>query len=315
VSQLPPQSIENERAVLGACMFGAETALDAFSVVAPRDFYTQQHQTIAEAIKTLLDNHDPVDSMTLPTQLRKMKKLDHVGGPAALTMLANECPSPGNVARYAQIVQSCAMGRRLLVALHNAELDLTQNNVEPVDVALNIGQFVAAECSDGNDPVHISELLPPALDDLQTAMQRDGISGLPTGFRDLDVLTSGLHPGELIVLAARTGKGKSTFARNITANVAAHGKRVIFFTREVSGLMVTEQIMCTTAEVSLHRIRSGRMPNKRETMQQLTDAAGNLAAMHILLDDRSHTSAACTHPAAAGFDCRRLLTARCGCWR
>jgi len=297
MSRLPPQSLENERAVLGACMFGADVALDAFSVVAPRDFYAERHRVVAEAIVALLGEREPVDSLTVTTKLRSMKKLDYAGGPTALTELVRECPSPGNVTQYARIIASCAKGRRLRVALHNAELDLTQNNVDPADVALNLGQFIAAECSDGNDPVPISELLSPALEDLQTAMQRDGISGLPTGFRDLDVLTSGLHPGELVVLAARTGKGKSTFARNIAANVAAHGKRVLFFTREVSGLMVTEQLMCTTAEVSLHRIRSGRMPSKRETMEQLTTAAANLDAMNILLDDRSHTVTEVSHQA------------------
>jgi len=284
--KLPPQSVENERSVLGAMLFDAGAVNDVVELLHDTDFYSEVHRKIYRAIVALYDIRDPVDSVTVVEQLRRQGDIDDVGGAAYVTELAREVPTAANAQAYAKIIREKAVMRALITSCTEVVRRAFDETEDP-DKLLDSAEQVIFEIAERK----LTEQFLPLGDLVMSSMERiedivknlGGITGLPTGFRDLDVLLSGLHKSELIILAARTSVGKTSFALNIAENVAFQGHPVGIFSLEMSRDQIVQRLLCSHARVNLHGVRTGHV--RGEILQQLVPAAAELSEVPIFIDD------------------------------
>jgi len=284
--KLPPQSIENERSVLGAMLFDARAVNDVVELLGDDDFYNESHRKIYRAVLTLYEARQPVDSVTVVEQLRRQGDLDDVGGAAYLTELAHEVPTAANAQAYAKIVRQKAVMRSLITSCTEVVRRAFDETEDP-DKLLDSAEQLIFEIAERK----LTEQFMPLGDLVMSSMERiedivknmGGITGLPTGYRDLDVLLSGLQRSELIILAARTSIGKTSFALNIAENVAFKGHPVGIFSLEMSRDLIVQRLLCSHGRVNLQRVRTGHV--RGEVLQQLVPAAAELAEVPIFIDD------------------------------
>ena len=219
----PPHSAEAEESVLGAVLLSADAANIALEKLHPEDFYIPAHQSIFEAITSLFDGNQPIDAVTVSEALRRIDALERSGGPAYLAQLLDTVPTASNIEHYATIVEEHALRRRL----QRVGGDVTQLATRMDDDIASVldraeqSVFAVSERRIGDGLAPIDPLLGPAIERAEELNRRGSdITGLPTGFRDLDRKLAGLHPSNLLIVAARPGMGKSTLALNIAQNVA-----------------------------------------------------------------------------------------------
>jgi replicative DNA helicase len=289
---VPPQNLEAEESVLGAMLLSPTAVGTVSEILDASDFYRESHSKIFLASLGLWAKGEPVDAITLANELDERSQLEVVGGQSRIAELAALVPSTSNVEHYARIVKEMATLRGLVRAgqeITRLGHDRPGEVVDLVDRAEQI-VFELGQQRITSDFAHIEVLLKESFERI-TQLYEAGVevTGVPSGFRELDLLTSGFQPGNLVILAARPSMGKSSLAHGISANLAVrHEVPVALFTPEMSKSEVTQRMMCGEAKVESQRLRSGRLAP--EDWPRLTAACDRLMKAPIYVDDTGSTT-------------------------
>jgi len=284
---VPPQNLEAEESVLGAMMLSPGAIGAVSEILGAGDFYRESHAKIYRAALDLYAQSEPVDAITLVDALEERSQLEDVGGRSRIQELASLVPATANAAHYARIVHELATLRGLIRAggqIAQLGWDRPGETSDLVDRAEQIvfdlsQQRVATEFS------HIETLLKESFERITKLYEAgEDVTGIPSGFRELDKMTSGFQPGNLIIVAARPSMGKSAFGLCIAANLAVrHGRPVALFTLEMSKAEVTQRLMCSEAKVESNRLRTGKLA--ADDWPRLTSACDALMKAPIYVDD------------------------------
>jgi len=304
--RVQPQSIEAEQAVLGAILIDGEALLVVMERLMPEDFYRAAHQRIYEAMLRLNDENEPIDLITLTTDLQNHKLLEEVGGVGYLTELANAVPSAANVGYYAEILDEKAMLRRLIRAATNI-VSSGYASEEDVNQLISDAEQKILEISNrrGDGFIAIRDVLMEVFERVEFLFNnRGGTSGIPSGFPDLDKMTSGFQRNDLIIVAARPSVGKTAFALNIAQNVGVRAKEAVaIFSLEMSAAQLVQRMICAEANVDAGRMRTGFLES--DDWEKLTMAIGSLSEAEIYIDDSASITVADIRA-----KCRRLKKER-----
>lgn len=284
--RVPPHSIDAEESVLGAVLLSSDAANVALEKLHAEDFYKPSHQQIFEIIRQLFDSNEPIDAVTVSEGLRRDGSLDRMGGIDFLTNLIDSVPSTSNVDYYAGIVEEHSLRRRLMKVGGDIGV-IASNMTEPIAEVVDKAEqsvFAVAERQVGDGLQVIDELLGPAIEKAEE-LQRSGssVTGISTGFRDLDKKLAGLHPTNLIIIAARPGMGKSALALNIAQNVALNDNTVAVFSLEMSREEIVTRLLCAKGRIDSQKLRTGSLNEGDFT--KLSNAAGALYKQNIFVDD------------------------------
>jgi replicative DNA helicase len=273
--RLPPHNLEAEASVLGAMLLSTEAVADVVEILEADDFYRSVHGRIYSALRGLFARGEPVDIVSAGVALERDGSLAEVGGKIYLADLANEVPTPASAAYYAEIVSKAALRRRLI----GAAADIMDRAYGSTDDAGQVADeaeqriYEVARREDRDETAILRDLVDRAMLDLESIQTRESAyTGLPTGFIDIDNLTSGLQPGNLIVLAARPGMGKSSLAVNMARNIAVANHAVAIFSLEMSRWEIGMRLLCAEARVPWDRIRNKRVgPNDWQAVVQAAE--------------------------------------------
>jgi replicative DNA helicase len=284
---VPPQNLDAEESVLGAMMLSSGAIGAVSEVVDAADFYRESHGSIYRAVLSLYGRGEPVDAITVTDELDRLGQLDDVGGQERVHELAALVPAASNAAHYARIVNEMATLRGLIRAgndIARLGFDRPGETVELVDRAEQI-VFELSQQRVSSEFTHIDDLLKDSFERITLLMEAGtDITGTPSGYRDLDRLTSGFQPGNLVIVAARPSMGKSALALCMAANVAVrHEKPVALFTLEMSKSEVTQRLMCAEGKVESQRLRTGKLAT--DDWPRLTAACSKLTKAPIYVDD------------------------------
>lgn len=287
LDRVPPQSVEAEQAVLGAMLIEREAISKVAEFLRPEDFYREAHRLIYNSAVELFNKNDAVDMVTVTEYLRKDDKLEGAGGIAYITSLANSVPTAANVLYHARIVEEKSLLRQLISAATNIA-GLGYEDSEEVGQILDSAEKMILDVSNrkvGTEFTPIKSIIFDAFDRIQGLYEsKGGITGIPSGFKDLDRLTSGLQPSDLILIAARPSMGKTAFVLNIASHVAIREKKsVAFFSLEMSKEQLVQRMLCAEAPIDSQRLRVGDLEGK--DWQKLVNAADRLSSAGIFIDD------------------------------
>lgn len=286
--RIPPQNVEAEQAVLGAMMLDHNAVITAMEVLQPHDFYREIHRTIFEAMENLHRENKEIDLITLPEELRRMKKLDAAGGLEYVLSLPNLVATAANIEYHANIVKDKAMTRDLITTCTDLTTE-AYDGAKEADELIDDAErkiFHLAENKKSGDFDPVGKVVEDTLDKISKLYEnKAGLTGLPTGFRDLDKLTSGLQPSDLILIAARPSMGKTAFTLNIAQNVGVRQhKTVAFFSLEMSKEQLVQRLLCQISHIDSQKLRTGQL-NTDKDWAQLTDACDKLYQAPIYIDD------------------------------
>lgn len=300
IDRVPPQNIEAEQAVLGAMLLEREAIAKVMEKLRSEDFYREAHKVIFNAMLELYNRNEAVDLVTVTEVLKKNGKLEDVGGIAYVTSLANSVPTAANVVYHAGIVEEKSILRQLVrSATEIAELGYEGS--EDVSDIIDSAEKKILDISNrkkDTDFVPINNIVMDSFKDLEALMNnKNGLTGLPTGFVDFDNLTSGLHGSDFIILAARPSMGKTALSLNIVQNVAIRSgkqtdgkpKVVAFFSLEMSKEQLVQRMLCAEANIDSQRLRIGEL--RDEDWIQLIQTADSLSAAQIYIDDTAGITA------------------------
>lgn len=286
MERMPPQNIEAEQAVLGAVLIKKEALTEVQEVLKPEDFYREAHRIVYSAMEDLFINNEAVDLVTLTEQLRKKDQLDKVGGLAFVTALANSVPTAANVIYHAKIVREKAELRSLIDAATEiagkAYEDADEVETIMDEAEKKILSIAASRTVSDFEP--IKSILMNSIDRISTLYEsKGGLTGLSTGFKDLDALTSGLQASDLVLVAARPSMGKTAFTLNIAAHAAMRGHSVAFFSLEMSKEQLVQRMLCSEGAIDSQRLRTGQLEG--EEWGRLIGTADKLSKAKIYIDD------------------------------
>ena len=287
MDRMPPASIEAEQAVLGAMLLKPDAVTTAAEELSADDFYRETHRLIFEAMMELKERTEPVDLVTLTEQLKKADKLAKIGGIPALSLIANSVPTAANVHYHARIVHEKAQLRSLI----NAATEIAGTAYESADEVEDIMDSAekrilsVASGKRSKDFVPLQDILLDTLEQIDLRYNNKGsITGLPTGFTELDHLTAGLQKSDLILVAARPSMGKTAFTLNIAAHVVLRAKEpVAFFSLEMSKEQLVQRLLCSEGRIDSQRLRVGELEEKE--WGDLIDTANRLSAAPLYIDD------------------------------
>lgn len=287
-----PHNLEAEESLLGAMLLSKDAIADAIEICQSVDFYKPSHQHIFDALTSAFAKGDPADSVTIAEELRRKDVLEEVGGVAQLLKLQADTPAIGNAYSYAEIVVEYSLLRRLIKAAN----DIAEKAYGiPDDVAQVIDWaealiFDVAQKRQSETMAHIKEVLGNALDDLEALYARsEAVTGVPTGFTDLDNVLSGLHASNLVIVGARPGMGKTAFALGVAANVAMKQKvPVLLFSLEMSRKELVQRLLSAEAQIDSTRMRNGKLLEK--DWEKISHAIGRLADAPIYIDDNPNVN-------------------------
>ncbi|MCI0400426.1 MAG: replicative DNA helicase [Gammaproteobacteria bacterium] len=305
--KVPPHSIAAEQSVLGGLMLDNDAWIHVSERLSEEDFYRSDHRLIFRAIAGLAEDGKPCDVVTLSEWLGKNNKLDEAGGLPYLAALAQNTPSAANISAYANIVRESSVLRQLVRV--GTEITSRAFNTEGrsseeiLDAAeRQVFQIAEQEARGRRGYRAIKDLLVHALDRIDALFQQDNpITGVATGFDDLDDLTAGLQPSDLIIVAGRPSMGKTAFAVNIAEHAAIkHKLSVAIFSMETPGEQLAMRMMSSLGRIDQHKVRSGKLDD--EDWPRLTSAVGILSDAKLFIDD----TAALT-PGELRSRCRRLV--------
>ena len=261
--RVPPQNLEAEQSVLGSMMLSSEAIADVVELLHPEDFYRSAHRTLFETMRAIYARGDPVDIITTTEELKRSGVLEDIGGPLYVRDLSEQVPTPAGAGHYAKIVSQAALLRRLI----NAAADIMQigySSPEDPEAAADDAEqriYEVARREDRDQVAQVKDLIDEAMVTLESIQNSEAqYEGLPTGFRDLDGLMSGMQSGNLIVVAARPGVGKSSFVTNLARNVAVDAREPVgLFSLEMSRWEIGMRLLCGEARVPWDRIRNKRV--------------------------------------------------------
>lgn len=281
-----PQNIEAEQSVLAACMLNQDAVEELVLKLKPENFYRPAHRIIFEAVCDLNVRRIPVDQISLADSLNASGQLEAVGGKAYLIELADNTFALTNWQNHADIVKRTAILRDLIYAsasINALAYDAPDNLDEVVEEAEKT-LFSVTEKRVSSTFRRMDSLLNDAFEEItQLAEQKNHMAGVPTGFKDVDDLFHGFRGGDLIILAARPGVGKTSFALNLAVNAAKRGTAVTFFSLEMSAGQLVQRILCAEARVSLSKIRSGFI--SEGDWGAIADAMNSLSQLELYIDD------------------------------
>lgn len=291
IAKIPPHSVEAEESLLGCLLIDKDAIIKVADTVLPQDFYKDAHKIIYDTIKELYANQEPLDIITLSNRLEEKKQLTTVGGRGYLAQLTATVATAGNIANYANIVQRKATLRRLQQAA--AEIsDLSFAQEKDIDEILDSTEqkiFGVSRKYLKNAFLPLDNLLADAFDRIDELHKYSGkLRGLPTGFHDLDRLLAGLQKSDLIILAARPSVGKTALAMDIARQAAIKSKEGVgIFSLEMSKEQLVDRMLCSQANVSLWKMRTGNLSDKDEEndFARIGEAMGKLAEAPIYIDD------------------------------
>lgn len=287
LDRVPPQNLEAEQSVLGALMIEREAISKVTEFLKASDFYREAHRVVFDAILQLYGHNDAVDLITVTETLRKDNKLEAAGGISYVASLANSVPTAANVVYHARIVEEKALLRQLINAATEVA-GMGYQASEEVDMILDKAEKMILGVSNrkvGQEFSPINKIVLDAFTKIeQLYASKGGLTGLSTGFKDLDRLTAGLQPSDLILIAARPSMGKTAFVLNIAQNVAIRDKQpVAFFSLEMSKEQLVQRMLCAEAMIDASRLRIGQLEDKDWT--SLIRAADRLSSAPVYIDD------------------------------
>ena len=287
IGKIPPNDIEAEQAVLGSMLTDKDAVISAIELLKPEDFYREDNKIIYTAILSLYNRAEPIDIITLKSELISMGKFDNIGGLEYLVELPEKVPTTANVDKYIKIVEEKAILRNLIKTA-NEIITLGYDPTEEVENIMDnaekkIFDIMQSKNQKGYTP--IKDILVETFAQIeQLYNQKQHITGVPTGFADLDYKTSGLHGSDLVLVAARPAMGKSAFALNIATNAAVRAKvPVAIFSLEMSKEQMVNRILCSEAMVDSNKVRTGKLDEQDWT--KLASALGPLSEADIFIDD------------------------------
>ena len=292
--RIPPQNIEAEQSVLGAMLIDKEAIAKATEILTADDFYREAHRVIFNVMLELYNKNEAVDMITVTDILRRDNKLDDVGGIAYITSLANVVLTAANIKFHADIVAEKSVLRQLIHVFTDIAAMGYEANDE-VNVLLDTAESRILEIANRKkraDFTAISDVLMNSVQNIEKLLNnKGGLTGIPTGFNDLDKLTSGLHPSDFIILAARPSMGKTALALNLVQNVALRAHKrvggeprsVAFFSLEMSKEQLVNRMLCAEANIDSQRLRVGEMNDK--DWDSLWVACDIMSKAKIYIDD------------------------------
>ncbi len=285
--KLPPHDIEAEQAVLGSMLTDKDAVIAGIEILKPEDFYREDNKAIYQAIYNLYRKGEPIDVITVKSQLIEEGNFEKVGGLEYLALLPDKVPTTANVEMYIKIIEEKSILRNL-IQTSNQLIELGYSQNEEVDYIMDeaekrIFNIMKNRNQKGYTP--IKDILIDSFQQIERMYnQKDAISGIRSGFIDLDRKTSGLNNSDLILVAARPAMGKSAFAINIATNVAMRANvPVVIFNLEMSKEQVANRILCSEAMVDSNKIKTGQMEDS--DWEKLASTLGPLSASEIYIDD------------------------------
>lgn len=291
-ARVPPHNLRAEESVLGAMLLSREAIAEVVEVLEPDHFYKPAHGHLYDAIISLYGSGEPVDAVTVADELKRAGLLDEIGGPAVLLDFQATTPAISNAAHYAKIVEEHALLRRLILVSNEIAEDAysVPDDVEQAVDDAESRVFEVAQRRVTDTTKAIRDLLPANLDRIEMLYDRgESITGLSTGYLDLDEKLAGLQPNALYVVGARPAMGKTAFALGMAANSAMKDQRpVLIFTLEMGQLELSQRLLCSDALVDSGRVKTGRLDESE--WNRITHAVGRLAEAPIFIDDNAHTT-------------------------
>lgn len=258
--RIPPQALDVEEAVLGAMLLEPQCVDEGIEELRPACFYSEPHRLIFEAIAALVNEHSPVDIITVAAKLGQQGKLEQVGGPSVLADLSGKIGTAAHIEAYTRILKQKAIQRDLITAAHDILRDSYDEEVN-VDDLIDTAQskvYEATQSSDKKNVQDIGTVINDAMNRIQELQKTTGLSGVPSGFPTLDKITNGWQPSDLVILAARPSVGKTAFALNLARNAAVdHNIPVAFFSLEMSSLQLAMRLMTSESGLSADKIKGG----------------------------------------------------------
>ena len=288
----PPHDNEAEQGVLGAMLLSPNTITDIIEELIPDDFYRPAHQLIYRAILDLFSDNKDVDPVIVAGRLDRNHDLERVGGAPYLHTLISSVPTTANARYYAEIVAEKAVLRRLVDAgTRVVQLGYEGTEGAEVDVVVDMAQqevFAIAQRNVTEDYAILADILQPTMDELDELSTHGGLArGIPTGFIDLDNLTNGLHGGQMIIVAARPGVGKSTLALDFMRSCSIkHNKASVIFSLEMSKSEIVMRLLSAETEIRLSDMRAGRMSD--EAWAKLANRVGQISEAPLFIDDSAN---------------------------
>ncbi|MCR5177113.1 MAG: replicative DNA helicase [Anaerovibrio sp.] len=287
IDRMPPQNIDAEQAVLGAMLIKKDAIAEVSQILKPEDFYRDAHKIIYKAMLALFNKNEPADIVTVTNYLDKDNNLDKVGGITFVTALANMVPTAANVTYHANIVREKADLRHLI----NTATDIAGMAYEASDDVTDVIDksekmiMEVAHRQNVNDFTPMKEIVIETFDKINVLYEsKGGLTGIPSGFMDLDSLTSGLQASDLILVAARPSMGKTAFTLNIAANVAIKSrKNVAFFSLEMSKQQLVQRMLCSEGGIDSQKLKNGDL--NEQDWAKLMNTADKVSSAPIYIDD------------------------------
>lgn len=292
--RIPPQSLDSEKAVLGSIMLRKDAIHEVEDVIIPDSFYAEKHRKIFQAMLDLSGKNEPIDMLSLSNKLDDQKLLEQIGGNHYLAEIVNDVPSSTNVKHYAEIVQKKYVLRSLIEAAdYVAELAFEEGD-DKMDDILDLAEkriFSVVSSPKNQKFVSLKQALPEAYERFEKLHENKGmLRGIPTGFRDIDNMLSGLQNSDLIILAARPSMGKTTLALDIARmSATAHDKSILIFSLEMSSQQLVDRMLSAESRVNSWSLRTGHLSSDRD-FANLRNSLDKLAKAKIYIDDQPANS-------------------------
>ncbi len=290
--RIPPHSIDAEKSVLGAAMLSTEALLDVVETVKERDFYDANHREIFKAIVDLNAKNSPVDTITVSEELKRRGTLEMVGGRAYLGALSSEIPTTANAEEYAKIVAEKSSVRKLIETAGDVAAKGYEGSMEATTLLdyAEQGIFEISQSRHRGQYAHIKDVLLENIEIIDRAAQLDGgLTGITTGFKELDEKTSGLQKSDLIILAARPAMGKTAFALTLALNAATRGNAsVMLFSLEMSKEQLGQRLLAMQSRVDMQNLKKGNL--QRSDWDDINEALRELSKATIHIDDTAGIS-------------------------
>ncbi len=303
-SRIPPNDKDAEQAVLGAVFLSQDALIEAMEYVDADDFYQHANQLVFQAMMNLNDAEDPVDVVTVQNELDKLNQVEDVGGVSYLVELSESVPTAANTTYYAKIVKNKSTLRRLI----NAATSIVTRSFEQdddVDSIIDQSEKDIMDVSENRNHKgfrRISDVVKSSFEEIDKLYDQDSdVTGLSTGYKDLDDMTTGLHKDELIILAARPGVGKTAFALNLAQNAATKSNATVaIFSLEMGAESLVNRMLCSEGSIDANALRTGKLDENQ--WNSLVVAMGSLSRTNVYIDDTPGVKMA-----EIRSKCRRLL--------
>jgi len=303
-SRIPPNDKDAEQAVLGAVFLSQDALIEAMEFVDAEDFYQHANQLVFQAMMNLNDAEEPVDVVTVQNELDRLNQIEDIGGVSYLAELASAVPTAANTTYYAKIVKNKSTLRRLI----NAATSIVTRSFEQdddVDSIIDQSEKDIMDVSENRNHKgfrRISDVVKSSFEEIDKLYDQDSdVTGLSTGYKDLDAMTTGLHKDELVILAARPGVGKTAFALNLAQNAATKsGATVAIFSLEMGAESLVNRMLCSEGSIDANALRTGKLDENQ--WNSLVVAMGSLSRTNVYIDDTPGIKMA-----EIRSKCRRLL--------